>query len=103
MGRSRTGIPLGERRAAATTREPPPLTTPQSYNGSGPTLGRHVWLVDAPGQPGRWPGLLVEWRRVDEGPWVARVVYAIPEPDRSGNRVVERWLPGDCLSPVLEA
>jgi hypothetical protein len=70
---------------------------------SSRTLCRHVWLVDAPGQPGRWPGLLVEWRRIDEGPWLARVVYAIPEPDRSGNRVVERWLPGDCLSPVPEA
>ena len=24
---------------------------------------RHCWLTDAPGLPGRWPGLVVEWRR----------------------------------------
>ncbi len=80
--------------------------------GEGPTLeqrsaalrraavegqpGRHCWVVEAPGHPGRWAGLLVEWRRAATG-WEGRVVYAIPEPARSGSRLIERWLPAGCL------
>lgn len=65
----------------------------------GAPPGRHVWVVDAPGHPGRWPGLLVEWRRRSPG-WEGRVVYAIPEPTGEGNRAIERWLPASCLSPA---
>lgn len=53
--------------------------------------GRHCWVVDSPGHPGRWAGLLVEWRRVRDG-WQGRVVYAVPEPTGDGTRLVERWL-----------
>lgn len=78
--------------------------------GRGPTLAervgavdrggsasprRHCWVVDSPGHPGRYPGLLAEWRRTDDG-WEGRVVYALDEPDRSC-RLVERWVPGSCL------
>ena len=59
---------------------------------------RHCWVVDAPGHPGRWPGLLLEWRRETDG-WVGRVAYAIPDLDRPGARMIERWLPAHCLSP----
>ena len=91
MGRGRSGIPLGERfRPAA----PAP-----SFRQPG-RPGRHVWVVNAPAQPGRWPGLLVEWRR-GELCWEARVVMATSEPDdRTVARLVERWLPADCLEPV---
>lgn len=57
---------------------------------------RHCWVVDAPGHPGRWPGLLLEWRREDDG-WLGRVAYAIPDLDRAGARMIERWLPATCL------
>lgn len=52
---------------------------------------RHCWVLDAPGHPGQWPGLLLEWRRTDEG-WLGRVAYAIGDPDQPGARLVERWL-----------
>jgi hypothetical protein len=78
--------------------------------GRGPTLAervdaapptersatrRHCWVVDAPGHPGRYPGLLAEWRRGGDG-WQGRVVYALDEPD-DGCRLVERWVPAHCL------
>jgi hypothetical protein len=79
--------------------------------GRGPTLAervgatlpaerasgrRHCWVVDAPGHPGRYPGLLAEWRRAEDG-WEGRVVYALDEP-RGGCRLVERWVPAKCLN-----
>ena len=78
--------------------------------GRGPTLAervgaarpddggparRHCWVVDSPGHPGRYPGLLAEWRRAGGG-WEGRVVYALDEPG-SGCRLVERWVPAKCL------
>ena len=85
-------MPLGERLRGGDAAGAPPTRS---------TLAQHVWLLDAPGQPGRWPGLLVEWRRQDAGGWEARVVYAAPDADRpSVPRVLERWLPGECLRPV---
>ena len=56
---------------------------------------RHCWVVDSPGHPGRFPGLLVEWRR-SAGGWEGRAVYAIDEPAGS-TRLIERWLPAACL------
>lgn len=58
---------------------------------------RHCWVIDAPGHPGRWPGLLLEWRRADDG-WLGRVAYAISDLDQPGARMVERWLPARCLT-----
>lgn len=62
-----------------------------------PDAARHCWVVDAPCHPGRWPGLLVEWRRETEG-WFGRVVYGIPDPSWNGVRLIERWIPGQHLS-----
>lgn len=72
--------------------------------GRGPTLserlersavragvgGRHCWVVGLPAAPGRWPGLLVEWRRSSPDTWQGRVVYAVV----AGAAVVlvEEWL-----------
>jgi hypothetical protein len=98
MGRAR-GLPLSERQRAGQG-APPPNSTKRT---EGPSiLAKHVWLVDAPGQPGRWPGLLVEWRQAPDGTWEARVVHAVPEADRSGIRVIERWLPATALEPVQD-
>jgi hypothetical protein len=40
---------------------------------------RHGWLVDASGRPGRWPTLLVEGRRSEDGSLDARVLYTAPD------------------------
>lgn len=53
--------------------------------------GRHCWVVDSPGHPGRWPGVLLEWRR-HQLRWDGLVAYVIPEPQGAGVRLVERWV-----------
>jgi hypothetical protein len=78
--------------------------------GRGPTLAervgvdrpeqdapsrRHCWVVDSPGHPGRYAGLLAEWRRAADS-WEGRVVYALDEPG-GACRLVERWVPASCL------
>jgi len=85
MQRSR-GPSLAERSAAA---GPAPAVAP---------VTRHCW-ADPPGHPGPWPGLVVEWRRAGPG-WEGRCVYVIDGVDGAGARVVERWLPADCLEPL---
>jgi hypothetical protein len=47
-------------------------------------------VVDPPEAPGRWPGLLAEWRRAPDGLWEGRVVYAVAVRDRCV--LVEGWL-----------
>jgi hypothetical protein len=39
----------------------------------------HCWVVDEPLQPGRWPGLLIEWQHRDSA-WWGRVAYLVTEP-----------------------
>jgi hypothetical protein len=53
--------------------------------------GRHCWVVDSPGHPGSWSGVLLEWRRADQA-WEGLVAYVIPEPCGRGVRLVERWV-----------
>lgn len=86
------GAPLKDRvrRGGAATNSDP---------GSDHDGGRHCWVVDAPGHPGRWPGVLLEWRRTDRG-WRGLVAYVMPEPYGDGVRLVERWLPADHLERV---
>lgn len=55
---------------------------------------RHCWVTD---RHGRWPGLLLEWRRREDG-WHGRVVRPVHEDD--GWQVVEEWLPAALLSPA---
>ena len=66
--------------------------------GPAPPTGRHCW-AEPPGHPGPWPGLVVEWRRQDGG-WEGRCVYVVDGLGGEGARVIERWLPADCLTPV---
>jgi hypothetical protein len=47
----------------------------------GQVPARHCWVLDPPGAPGRWPGLLVEWRRTDAG-WQGLVVFVAVLGDR---------------------
>jgi len=57
---------------------------------------RHCW-VGAPVDGGaRRPGLLLEWRRTEDGRWQGRVAYAAElRPGRWAT--VEEWLPAETL------
>lgn len=58
--------------------------------------GRHCWVVDPPASPGRWPGVLVEWRRRPEGGWSGRVIWVAQDDD--GPVVIESWLDAALLA-----
>ena len=94
MGR-RTGPTLADRLAASARSGPP------APDGSRerPVVTRHCWVAGLPGSPGRFPGLLAEWRH-DEGSgrWMGRVVYAVDEHGRVV--LVERWVPAAHLTPA---
>ena len=64
-----------------------------------PVLTRHCWVTGLPECPGRWAGLLVEWRReTDEGGWQGRVVYAVA--DGAATVIVEAWVQARYLQPA---
>ena len=65
-----------------------------------PVLNRHCWVTGLPAHPGRWAGLLAEWRQDREaGGWQGRVVYAVQEQDRT-TVLVESWVPASHLHPA---
>jgi hypothetical protein len=98
------GPTLAERSAEpGSTAHQPPATPPQGPDvrpgPPGPTVPRHCWVSGLPELPGRWPGLLVEWRRTpDTGRWAGRVVYGVV--DASQSVLVEAWVPADHLEPA---
>ena len=51
---------------------------------------KHCWVLNPPGAPGRWPGLLLEWQRTPTGGWEGRVAY-VPHL-QNGHALVELWL-----------
>jgi hypothetical protein len=78
----------------------PDTSPPASPAGDSPALtGRHCWvLAPADGSGERRPGLLVEWRRGDDGAWLGRVVYVVRL--RTGNSaLLDEWLPAPDLPP----
>ncbi|MGN6576539.1 MAG: hypothetical protein ACTHKG_12700 [Nocardioides sp.] len=94
-----------------TAAEPPRSDGPPSEAGPGPRTdtpgvdpppltGRHCWvLAPADGSGERRPGLLVEWRRSDDGSWLGRVVYVVRL--RTGrSALLDEWLPAYDLSPL---
>ena len=71
-----------------------PDATPERRPG-----GRHCWITDAPGLPaGRWPGVVVEWRRLGAR-WQGRALVVVPE-GRDG-RVICGWFEQTVLTPVV--
>ncbi|GAA4352193.1 hypothetical protein [Angustibacter luteus] len=58
---------------------------------------RHCWVEGHHGWPGRWPGVILEWRQLDEG-WQGRVAFVLV----LGREVclVESWLDADVLRPT---
>lgn len=90
------GIPLRDRvrRGGAPSDAGPTGSRPVDSGG------RHCWVIDSPGHPGRWPGVLLEWRQLDEG-WEGLIAYVIPEvPARRGVRLVARWVAAEHLEPA---
>jgi hypothetical protein len=61
---------------------------------------RHVWVISPPEAAGRWPGVLLEWRRDSVGAWEARVLYAVGPPAARPSISVERWLAADEIAPT---
>jgi hypothetical protein len=60
--------------------------------------GRHCWVSDAVDYRGiKRPGLLVEWRRTNDGTWEGRVLY-IAELRTGRWATVEEWLPSSRLT-----
>lgn len=59
---------------------------------------QHCWVVDPPQSPGRWPGLLTEWRREPSGAWSGRVAWAVDggAPDLD-TVLLQAWLPAHHL------
>jgi hypothetical protein len=58
---------------------------------------QHCWVLNPPGAPGRWPGLLLEWRRGSDG-WEGRVAYAAHL--QNGHALMELWMPAQWLERV---
>jgi hypothetical protein len=57
---------------------------------------RHCWVVDPPGYPGRWPGLVLQWALTDADRWAGRAVFAVETGDHAG--LIELWLDQDHLT-----
>jgi len=52
-----------------------------------PVLIRHCWVTGLSECPGRWAGLLAEWRQDRQaGGWQGRVVYAVDDGAATVNR-----------------
>ena len=64
-----------------------------------PTTLRHCWVV---GPSGPLPALILGWERRASG-WWGRVVHPVAEGDGDDPTwvVVEEWLPGERLRPVV--
>jgi len=96
MGR-RTGPTLADRLAASGGSRGPAGDAADASR-ERPVVTRHCWVAGLPGSPGRFPGLLAEWRHDQAtGRWSGRVVYAVDEQGRVV--LVERWIPAEHLTP----
>lgn len=81
----------------APSAEPPTAPLPVPHR-SRPVVTRHCWVSGLPDRPGRWAGLLVEWRQESGGRWAGRVAYVVAD-DAGSPVLVEAWLPAPHLSP----
>ena len=89
--RSGKGPSLADRVGAAAT------PVEEEPDRPRPVVQRHCWVQGLPQAPGRWPGLLVEWRRAGSA-WEGRVVYVVHEAAQPV--VVESWLAAAHLDPA---
>ena len=54
-------------------------------------------MIDPPMAPGRWPGMVVEWRQ-REGRWEGRVIVVLL--NGSDSQVVCAWFDQEHLAPA---
>ncbi len=93
------GLTLAERSALAATGDAPTPGSPGSPDRARPVVTRHCWVIGLPHCPGRWAGLLAEWRQDrQDGGWQGRVVYAVDDAD--GTVLVEAWVAARHLQPA---
>jgi hypothetical protein len=59
---------------------------------------RHCYLIDPPGRPGKWPGVLIGWTRGLDGLWWGHVVYVVTDGGRES--VVTEYVPAAHLRPA---
>jgi len=101
MGRRGDGLTLAQRAAVVAPEVAPSVPSAPAGRAARvrPVVRRHCWVQGLSDAPGRWPGLLVEWRRPDgPGGWEGRVVYVVHQ-GVTGAVVVEAWLAAPHLSP----
>jgi len=96
----RRGPTLADRNAVGTTGEVgADLELAALQDRPRPVLTRHCWVTGLPESPGRWAGLLAEWRQdTAAGGWQGRVVYAVDE--GAATVLVEAWVHARHLQPV---
>jgi hypothetical protein len=70
----------------------------RSQSGRYVFTPQHCWVLNPPGAPGRWPGLLLEWRRAADDDWEGRVAYVAHL--QSGHALMELWMPAQLLEPL---
>jgi hypothetical protein len=80
-------------------RRGPSLSDRSRASGIGQSSGwspRHCWVEGHGAWPGRWPGLILEWRQRQDGGWQGRVSFVVV----LGREVclVESWLDAALLS-----
>ncbi len=68
---------------------------PATAPANPPAGARHCWVSGLAEHPGRWPGLVLEWRKATPTIWQGRVVYAVH--DGRQPILIEAWLSGACL------
>ncbi len=93
----RRGPTLAERSGGRAATDDP--AGPLAHNDTRvrPVGTRHCWVTGLPERPGRWAGLLAEWR-LGAGGWQGRVVYAVD--DGVATVLLEAWVPARHLRPV---
>jgi hypothetical protein len=78
---------------------PPAAEEPAPEDRPRPVLHRHCWVTGLPHRPGRFAGLVAEWRQDREaGGWQGRVVYAVD--DGRTTVLVEAWVAACHLDPA---
>ena len=84
----RSGLPLRDR----------PTNVPGVERGARRAV-RHCWVEGPASAPGRWPGVIIEWRRDPLlANWSALVVYVVTEGAQS--TTVHTWVSAHFLSPA---
>ena len=75
--------------------------SPEAEQGRGGDRSRlpprHCWVLNPPSAPGRWPGLVVEWRTAGSH-WEGRVVVVLGRGKDAA--VLDVWIREEQLTPL---